>query len=304
MDIEEILEDLEFPMDGFPRAAVEAAIERGEEIIPALLSILEETLENPQDLDVVENYFGHLFALYLLAQFRETRAYPLVVRLANLPPDDLDNLCGDFVTDGLAQVLASVCDGNLSGIKSIIENAEAEEFARWSAIDSLVALVAAGIKSREEIISYFATLFRGGLEREPSAVWDGLVSGACDLWPGELLEDINRAFVDDLVEQSMLSMSEVQEQFETGLDATLARLSNDANHRLVQDTVAEFGDWACFQHEDRPTLLELPSINEKSYLLPKADQIMLPVRSEGPKIGRNDPCPCGSGKKYKKCCLP
>jgi preprotein translocase subunit SecA len=25
-------------------------------------------------------------------------------------------------------------------------------------------------------------------------------------------------------------------------------------------------------------------------------------RREGPKIGRNDPCPCGSGKKYKKCC--
>jgi SEC-C motif len=23
-----------------------------------------------------------------------------------------------------------------------------------------------------------------------------------------------------------------------------------------------------------------------------------------PKIGRNEPCPCGSGKKYKKCCLP
>ena len=27
-----------------------------------------------------------------------------------------------------------------------------------------------------------------------------------------------------------------------------------------------------------------------------------PVRREGPKIGRNDPCPCGSGKKYKRCC--
>jgi preprotein translocase subunit SecA len=25
------------------------------------------------------------------------------------------------------------------------------------------------------------------------------------------------------------------------------------------------------------------------------------VRREGKKIGRNDPCPCGSGKKYKKC---
>ena len=26
------------------------------------------------------------------------------------------------------------------------------------------------------------------------------------------------------------------------------------------------------------------------------------VVNEGPKVGRNDPCPCGSGKKYKKCC--
>ncbi len=28
----------------------------------------------------------------------------------------------------------------------------------------------------------------------------------------------------------------------------------------------------------------------------------VPYVREAPKIGRNDPCPCGSGKKYKKCC--
>ena len=27
-----------------------------------------------------------------------------------------------------------------------------------------------------------------------------------------------------------------------------------------------------------------------------------PVKSAHPKVGRNDPCPCGSGKKYKRCC--
>lgn len=32
------------------------------------------------------------------------------------------------------------------------------------------------------------------------------------------------------------------------------------------------------------------------------EEISLPPRKE-PKVGRNDPCPCGSGKKYKKCCL-
>ncbi len=29
---------------------------------------------------------------------------------------------------------------------------------------------------------------------------------------------------------------------------------------------------------------------------------MEPIRREAPKVGRNDPCPCGSGRKYKKCC--
>jgi preprotein translocase subunit SecA len=31
------------------------------------------------------------------------------------------------------------------------------------------------------------------------------------------------------------------------------------------------------------------------------DDIVKTVRREEPKVGRNDPCPCGSGKKYKKC---
>jgi uncharacterized protein len=32
------------------------------------------------------------------------------------------------------------------------------------------------------------------------------------------------------------------------------------------------------------------------------EEVPVPFVRQGPKIGRNDPCPCGSGKKYKKCC--
>jgi len=32
------------------------------------------------------------------------------------------------------------------------------------------------------------------------------------------------------------------------------------------------------------------------------EEVAKPVRNKGPRVGRNDPCPCGSGKKYKKCC--
>ena len=36
--------------------------------------------------------------------------------------------------------------------------------------------------------------------------------------------------------------------------------------------------------------------------LPQASAPPVPVRKDEPKVGRNDPCPCGSGRKYKKCC--
>ena len=35
---------------------------------------------------------------------------------------------------------------------------------------------------------------------------------------------------------------------------------------------------------------------------PQPEVVPQPVRNET-KVGRNDPCPCGSGKKYKQCCL-
>ena len=36
---------------------------------------------------------------------------------------------------------------------------------------------------------------------------------------------------------------------------------------------------------------------------PQDDRKPETFRREMPKVGRNDPCPCGSGKKYKNCCM-
>lgn len=42
---------------------------------------------------------------------------------------------------------------------------------------------------------------------------------------------------------------------------------------------------------------------ENSVSLEQLEEKLEPVTT-GPKVGRNDPCPCGSGRKYKKCCAP
>ena len=52
-------------------------------------------------------------------------------------------------------------------------------------------------------------------------------------------------------------------------------------------------------HRERATFRK---IDGKWYFVDGKELNAPTVRNEGPKIGRNDPCPCGSGKKYKKCC--
>jgi len=71
---------------------------------------------------------------------------------------------------------------------------------------------------------------------------------------------------------------------EHGLVEFSARFRADGKeHEHVETAVfgREEGQWAYF-----------------GQLSPKGQT----VRREQPKTGRNDPCPCGSGKKYKKCC--
>ncbi len=53
--------------------------------------------------------------------------------------------------------------------------------------------------------------------------------------------------------------------------------------------------------ETSPAKSHRPSGTPAPKLMPEAQRPTVPVGA-GKKVGRNDPCPCGSGKKYKKCC--
>ena len=296
METAEILHQFERYTGQFARAAVEAAVARREEITLELLRILKGTVDRAAQLDAEGDYMAHLYAMFLLAQFRETRAYPLMVRFASLPGDLLDSLCGDFITGDLGQVLASVCGGELAGIQSLIENESTDQWVRGAALGSLVTLVVAGQKSRDEIVSYFAALFRGKLVRKWSHVWDALVCHSSDLYPEELLDDIKKAYEDGLVDPDCIRFDNVTRDLAMGKDRILAGLADNPHLRLVDDTVAQMGWWACFR-EDRAKNTTYAAPNSK--LNPAGSS---QIRTATPKTGRDEPCPCGSGKKYKKCC--
>jgi preprotein translocase subunit SecA len=57
------------------------------------------------------------------------------------------------------------------------------------------------------------------------------------------------------------------------------------------------------QHEDAQQAAQREYREQSRGMEPGAAQDAVePIKNVGPKVGRNDPCPCGSGKKFKKCC--
>jgi len=283
MEVQEILSHLERNEGHFARSAVREAVAHRDEIIPPLLEVLESAARDPQSFARDPNRMIHLHAMYLLAQFRETRAYPLLVQMFSAPGELPFDLAGDTVTEGLDSILASVSDGDMTGMASLVENERANEYVRSAALKGLVTLVACGKRSRDEVMAYFKGLFRT-LERTYSLIWDSLASRCTDLCAEEVREDLRRVHEQGLIDPFYIRWEGIEGALGVGKEAAMKVLKE--RYRLIDDAEKEMSWWACFE-ENKHRKVKLGWDT--------------PIR-KAPKVGRNEPCPCGSGKKFKKCC--
>jgi preprotein translocase subunit SecA len=99
---------------------------------------------------------------------------------------------------------------------------------------------------------------------------------------------------DPLVEYKRESFSLFQEMMERIQDRVVKYLWK------IDVVVEREGDDLVVQTRRRPALPQPPRQQNLSFSAPPKEGLE-PVRRKEPKVGRNDPCPCGSGKKYKKC---
>jgi len=102
---------------------------------------------------------------------------------------------------------------------------------------------------------------------------------------------------------------------------TLIEHTNDKHIELIRQAfkTKEVENMWCGDLEDIEIKLGLRKERETDRVKNKFDELVevigrnidksesinisAPISREEPKVGRNDPCPCGSGKKYKKCCI-
>ena len=247
--ITEILEKFRIFDGNYKRDQVDAAIELQEEITPFLIEILDNVLANPDPYIENDELYDHIYSLMLLGHFRETKAHDVIIDLFSLPGEIPHDLYGDLTTSDLPTILMRTCGGSLERIKSLAVNKDADDYCRISALHAMTFAVVEGFASREEVISFFGTLFSGNEADDDSDFWGLLASFVCDLYPEELMSTIEKAFDDDRIAPEMIGLGEFNTALENGKEWCLERLKKDLERQSLDDIHDSMSWWACFNEE-------------------------------------------------------
>lgn len=283
---------LEYFSSPFPREAIAFAHAYREEVAPFLIESLTRMAADPSIAED-SDYVLHLYAMHLLATWRDTRAYAPLAALGHHPDDVLDIVMGDILTESYGRSLASVCDGNVTLLQTLFEDVDASHWARNAALEAWAVRIIEGDSVRDDLLQYLMT--RGDIEaarlrrtdtvRNELEILDYIVSVAIDIAAVEMIERIDCWYADDLLDPTISEQEWVHEQMRQPFDF-VRQLTLERGKGYVRDPEREMDWWSGFN--ESPAQAGMPSAAPQ------------PVRHD-PKIGRNDPCPCGSGKKYKKC---
>jgi hypothetical protein len=288
------------------------AIEKNsDEIIPLLLDEIAAFADNPDKVGTLgDDYIRHIVSIFILAYLRNKAAFPLIIKLISHPGDKVVNLTGEVFTEALGRILASVYDGDLQSIKSVVENTNLNPWIRTAALDSFMVLWKEDVLSRDEVISYLKELMESKLEQTPGYVWDTIALIAYDLHPGELEDLLRQAIGKQLIAPMVLNAKSLTACVKEDLNNAIKNKDNVVDG-YIKEPIKELTWWLYPDEEALDKGMEYAAVavpiaekkiepGERS--APMGWRGNTPVVNAKAKVGRNDPCPCGSGKKYKKCC--
>jgi hypothetical protein len=285
-----------------PRNLFEAAAARGEEMVACLEpygarvpQILSEDLEEDEVWVLVHG-------VNLLGRIDSLAAGELLVRLLSELIE-----CDQDMFDWIAQDWPYLFANKPDAVQAVLDRAMRdrdrdgllrEAFARClvamaadrgePALDAMIDHVAAQLHGADDIPD-FRWFAASTLLDFPRARHRALLSQIAREQHGAMLavfheSDVAAAFRRGSDVRSWLQRDPPWAWYDE--ERVLARLQRwFADDELDEDASESSDDFDDYDYDD-DSLPELPHVRE------------------APKVGRNDPCPCGSGKKYKKCCLP
>jgi uncharacterized protein len=279
--------------EGMPEAAIRAARERRDETAPVFVDLVERYLAGETGAGELEEAL--FFVFHLLGEWREKSAYQPFARLLAGPPDRLEQAIGDAITETSHRVMAAVFDGDPRPLYQVIEAEHADEFVRSRMLEALAMVTLAGGLDRVEVATYLRNAFMTLRPHAANFVWQGWQSAIALLGLKELSALVKKAFDRGLIGPEVMEYQDFRGDLKYALAHPEApwQPTSVGEFTPFGDTIEELSWWYAFSS----AYLERKAT--QSHGLGLAESAVNPFRD----VGRNDPCPCGSGKEFKKCCL-
>jgi len=291
MTLDDALRDLATTGNELPRDAMRWVLDHWDEAGPRCVALLDAYARGADRSEQTEQTL--FLVIHLLGEKAEAAAFGPLCRLL-LDAETSDLILGDAITSTLRGILISTYDGDLAALQAVIEAETADDFVREGALLALAYLTRTGRVPEAEMRAYLLHLLTAMQPQAEHFVWTGWLLAVAHLGCEDLAEQ-----AEGLIRRGFVSERDWRiADFRNDLRRTLAdpeRMAGFAHDRIgpFTDAIGELEKWAGFSGEDDTPAL--PSWPEHEVQQP----ITNPLRG----VGRNDPCPCGSGKKYKKCCL-
>ncbi|MDB5710607.1 MAG: uncharacterized protein JWL96_2677 [Sphingomonas bacterium] len=295
LPIEHFIEELA-TSEGLPRGAIIMCTIRIDEAAPELRAVLARVVLG-NALDEAE---GRLLfrGLHILGGGRDSRTCAPLLRLLRRPIEDIDELVGDALTESMSRILAGVFDGDVDALLALAVAAGVDEFVRDAVLGAAAFLAWEGRIDRGYFERFLIRFFEEHAAEDGDHAWCGWQEAVALLGLRPLEPLVERAFAEERIAPMFTSKKY--------FDADLAEAES------APDDIGRFERAGLSYIEDVVAALEWTDVVED---VPVSDSTVdapdygwapasMPVINHWRNIGRNDPCPCGSGKKFKKCCLP
>jgi hypothetical protein len=301
MTLDDALADLAATGNELPRDALRWLLDHWDEAGPHLVALLDGYARGQDRSEQTERAL--FFVLHLLGEKTEATAFGPLCRLL-LDADASDLILGDAITETLHGILISTYDGDRAALQAVIEAEAAGEFVRETALVALAYLTRMGRVPEADMRAYLRHILAEMQPQGEHVVWIGWLLAVAHLGYEDLAGE-----AEGLIRRGFVSERDWRvADFRRDLRRTLAdpeRMAGFAYDRIgpFMDTVGTLEGWHSFTSAEaaREAGQVAPALSGLSGW--KDHGVQQPVTNPLRGVGRNDPCPCGSGRKFKKCCL-
>lgn len=244
-----------------------------------------------------------LHVLNLLAEIRDPGSLPRILDFARLPKESLHFWLGKFLDDSLWEMLYHFVRDDFSALGPFLRKNAPALPVKIAVLDCVAQIAWQQPVKRLAVFDWhrevMADVLAGKLELE-SELLGWLVRNALDLRATGLLDLIRKLYAAHDVHEGVAGdLETLEKEMEWPVRSWTKRQVFNLQDRYaylvatLYPSTPEEKDTAVKMHRVKP-----PKPGKGN--LRVMGRKKTPLR-KGKKVGRNDPCPCGSGKKYKKC---